>query len=243
MPLKARIAWGCFVGGCGLLAFFGLFSWPHDSAGVLRLLNTIDGLVFRPAAHTTMFALVIGVALGTIIIPEVWRVLRAHLFPPKPEADIAVGDAFITLFKRSRLACDLVKKGMLTQAVMYESHLTESEKIGGRLRVELSDRLHNALVSGAITAWGRTEGNNPEGKIEAKEWKEIEIDFSPRTLVDSSSWVCAYKRGNDPRGRGIGFVGIRFCKKELFSKFPLRQFSLRRARQVSLGKGFDEIPI
>jgi hypothetical protein len=226
--MRRRFLWYILIAVGYVASFFFGISIPKNWTDAVTDLAPIEQWWGAHAAHPLLSAFLAGLALGTVLLPELWIQIKPHLFPLNPKADIAAGDAFKLLFKRSKLAHRLVKNGMLTRVVMYESHLTEPQKIGGRLRVELSDLIHNALVNGIITAWGRTDGANPELKIIAPEWGDYEIDFSPRTLEDSPSWVCAYKRGNDPRGRRIGYVGIRFCKKEVFAEFPLRRFNFRR---------------
>ena len=213
---------------------------PFGAIGASTL-GCVDQWLFKHAAHPTLFALVVGLALGTAIIPQIWGLIKPHLVQTIPQADITAGDAFKLLFWHSKLAYDLVQSGTL-RPVQFEAHLTESEKMGSRLRAELADRIHNALGSMRLTAWGRI-GDAPEMPIAYTEWQNTEIDFSPKTLRDSPSWSCAYTRGRDTGGRRITHAGIRFCKRQLLEEFPLKQFNFRRGGYVSLGKGFDEVQI
>jgi hypothetical protein len=241
--MRWRLSWYALVGFGFVASFFFGVSMPKDWADAMIAIAPVEQWWNAHAAHPLLAAFFAGLAFGTVLIPELWIQINPHLFPLKPKPDIAAGDAFKLLFSRSKLARRLVKKGMLTRVVMYESHLTEPQKIAGRLRVELTDRIHNALADARIRAWGRLDGSRPEQEIVFTDWRDIEIDFSPRTLESSPSWVHAYKRGPDPGGRKVAYVGLRFNKAQLFREFPLRRFNFGRVSHVSFGKGFDEIPI
>jgi hypothetical protein len=243
MRLRLRFGWYAIVAIVFVLGFFGIFSVPKDSSSALKMLGAIESWWEIHAAYPAVAAFALGLMIGTALLPELWIQVKPHVFPLKPQADITAGDAFKLLFSRSKLARKLVEEGMLTRAVMYESHLTEAQKIAGRLRVELADYIHNALTDARIRAWGRLDGGRPEQEIVFSEWSDVEIDFSPRTLESSPSWVCAYNRGSDPRGRKIAYVGIRFCRKQLLQEFPLRRFNFGRVRYVSFGENFEEIQI
>src|SRR5712664_512424 len=104
MALKPKYAWYCIVAILGVLAWFNIFHWPHDSVAAMKLLNAIDEAIFRPAAHPTMFALVVGLAIGTILLPEIWRIVREPAFPPEPRPDWDFRDAINYLCIRSKWA-------------------------------------------------------------------------------------------------------------------------------------------
>jgi hypothetical protein len=240
--MRIRFLWYVGLAVFFLLSFFGVFSMPKDYPSALKMLTTIETWWSAHAAHPVAAAFITGLAIGTALLPELWIQIKPHVFPSPKRPDIAAGTAFMLLFERSRIAHDLVEGGTL-KPVMYETHLSEQEKTGSRLRVELSRRLHDALANNTITAWGRTDGAKPEMQIAFTDWNNFEIDFSPRSLKDSPSWIHAYSRGSDPRGRRIGYVGIRFCKDQLLQEFPLRRLNLGKTTNVSLGKEFDEVKI
>ena len=241
--MRWRLIWYALVGVFFFASFFLGLSLPRTWTDAATAIAPIERWWSIHASHPLLAAFFAGLLLGTVLLPELWIQIKPHLFPLKPQADIAAGDAFMLLFSRSKLARNLVKKGMLTSAVMYESHLTEPQKIAGRLRVELDDRIHSALADARLRAWGRLDGGRPEQEIAVPEWSHIAIDFSPRTLESSPSWVHAYKRNQDPRGRQIAYVGLRFNKAQLLHEFPLRRFNFGRSTYVSFGKDFDEVPI
>ena len=85
----------------------------------MKLLEAIDEALFRPAAHPTMFALVVGVAIGTVLLPEIWGVTREHVFPVKPHPNMDMQEAIKYLRERSKWAIGrLYSKN--------ENHLLES---------------------------------------------------------------------------------------------------------------------
>jgi hypothetical protein len=239
---RFKFIWYGFLAVLFALSFFGIWNMPKDSASALKMLDALESWWDVRAAYPAVAAFALGLMFATVLLPEFWLQIKPHMFPPPRRADIAAGTAFMLLVERSKIAHDLVRGGTL-RPVQYESHLSEEEKIGSRLRVELSNLLHDALVNDTVTAWGRTDGANPEMQIPFTEWNRFEIDFSPRTLKDSPLWIHAYNRGNDPRGRRIGYVGIRFCKSQLLQAFPLRRLNFGRTTRVSFGKNFDEVEI
>jgi hypothetical protein len=145
MLTKVRIVWSCIVGIGGLLAWFGIFSWPHDSAAAMSWINAIDQALFRPAAHPTMFALVVGVALGTIVIPGVWRVVRDHVFVPDPRPDWDLREAIDYLLSRSKWALGRVYFDTTRDRLLEE---------------DIYESICDAIVQGRVSLWGRSV---PEG--------------------------------------------------------------------------------
>jgi hypothetical protein len=103
MSFKPKLAYSGVVALLGGLAWFNL-SWPRDSSAAMNWLNAIDEAIFRPAAHPTMFALVVGLAIGTFLLPEIWRVVRDYAFPSDPRADWDLRDAVDYLRVRSKWA-------------------------------------------------------------------------------------------------------------------------------------------
>ena len=162
--MRLRFTWYGIVGVGFLLSFFGIIQMPKDWNAAMTALAPIEAWWATHAVHPSLAAFFAGLLVGTILLPELWIEIKPHIFPPALEPDIAAGEAFKLLFESSKLAYDLVKSGTL-RPVQFESHLTEPQKIGSRLRVELADRIHNALADARIVAWGRADGSMPESQI------------------------------------------------------------------------------
>jgi hypothetical protein len=195
MAIRPKYVWWCLVVVLGVLAFFNIFSWPKDSAAAMKMLNAIDEILFRPAAHPTMLALVVGLALGTVVIPEAWRVLREHTFPVKPRPNMDLRDAVDYLRVRSRWAIGRVYSA-------DDNHLLE-EDIDGIIR--------DAATQGRIIIWGRPQAPGTlalfvqptEIEIPSSEWPNLGFDLT--TLVDDGvpNGVCTWDMAN---------TGHRFCE-------------------------------
>jgi hypothetical protein len=236
--MRWRLLWYVVVVFGFVASFFFGVSMPKDMSSAMKIIAPIEEWWQIHAAHPSLSALFVGLAVGTVLLPELWIQLKPHIFPPRLVADISAGDAFKMLFADSKLASHLIKRKLLTRPVRYESHLTSQQIIDERLRVELADRVHNPLADGRLRAWGRLDGGRPESEIAFNEWSGIELDFSPRTLEASPSWVCAHKRENDPRGTRISYVGVRFSKTQLFREFPLRRLRRRKTHETKDAPGF-----
>src|ERR1039458_6149227 len=78
------------VGG---LSFFGFISLPKDWRSAMEWVTSVDSWLSKYAAHPSLFALFIGLVLGTVIVPECWRILKAHIAPYVPKPDMAIADA------------------------------------------------------------------------------------------------------------------------------------------------------
>jgi len=177
MLTKARILYSCIIGIGGLLAWFGIFSWPHDSVAAMNWLNAIDQTVFRPAAHPTMFALVVGAALGTILIPAIWRVVRDRAFPPDPRSDWDLREMVDYLRVRSKWGIGRPYYNAAQDRLLEE---------------DVCELLFDAVAQGRLTLWGRPVpdgfdamfGRGTEVKIVPSDLRGKSLDL---TTIDSTA--------------------------------------------------------
>jgi hypothetical protein len=160
MGIKPKLAWSGCVGLLGVLAWFNIFSWPRDSAAAMRWLNEIDEVVFRPAAHPTMFALVVGVAIGTILLPEIWRAVRDHAFPSEARPDWDLREAVDYLRVRSKWAIGRI-------------YYTDKGRL---LEEDIEEVLRDAASQGRISIWGRPAPTGVEALF--SRGTEIKVPFS-----------------------------------------------------------------
>lgn len=160
MSFKPKHAYYGVVALLGGLAWFNIFSWPHDSAAAMNWLNAIDEAIFRPAAHPTMFALVIGLAIGTILLPEIWRVVRDHAFPSDPRPDWDLRDAVDYLRVRSKWAIGRI-------------YYTDKGRL---LEEDIEEVLRDTASQGRVSIWGRPAPSGVEALF--SRGTEIEVPFS-----------------------------------------------------------------
>jgi hypothetical protein len=133
----------------------------------MNWLSTLDQTFFRPAAHPTMFALVVGVALGTILLPEIWRVVRDHAFPAHPRSDWDLREMFDYLRVRSKWAI-----GRPYYTGVHDRLLEE----------DICEVLFDAVAQGRLTLWGRPV---PDG-VDAMFGRGIEVKIAPLELRGKS---------------------------------------------------------
>jgi hypothetical protein len=81
---RAKYLWWAALVVFGALSFFGV-PLPRDWLAAIEWLTTTETWMHQHIAHPIIFALVIGLATGTVIIPEVWTIVRRRLEGPRLE--------------------------------------------------------------------------------------------------------------------------------------------------------------
>jgi hypothetical protein len=207
MHFRIKYVWYCALGIFAALAFFNIFSWPHDSRAAMELLVSVDNAVFRPAAHPTMFALVVGVAIGTVLIPEIWRVVREHAFPVKPFPNMDMLKTVEYLRVRSQWAIG---------RVYYKK---EPDRL---LEEDIDTLIRDAAAQGRITIWGRPRGTSisdvfyPPAEIEIPHTDWTEVSFDLTTMADAPHGVCA----RDHRISEDRYTNLRVNDREAYREWP-----------------------
>jgi hypothetical protein len=87
---------------------------------------------------------------------------------------------------------------------------------------QLDREIHNQLRQERLKAWGcrclTATVEAPESEIPGEEWQDIEIDFTPLDPnFPRTSAMWRIRRG----GFNTVFAGVRFCKNQIYSNFPL----------------------
>jgi hypothetical protein len=127
---------------------------------------------------------------------------RPKIKTPGPDIDARV--AFFEILKSSQWRLD------------------QTPDTRDRLAVVLDREIHNLLAQSKLKAWGEknlAKGTGPLREIAAPEWEEIEILFDeiqptrPRTV--------AQYRVPRSHGSRFAYLGIKFSKEQVFSRFPL----------------------
>jgi uncharacterized protein YjeT (DUF2065 family) len=77
MSIWLRLAWSALVLVFMALSFFGVF--PKDWEGAVKGFGTLDEFILVNAKYPGLFALAVGLLIGSVIVPELWRVVRRHL--------------------------------------------------------------------------------------------------------------------------------------------------------------------
>jgi hypothetical protein len=215
MRLEFKYIWWCVLAALGALAFFGVFSWPHDSKAAMTLLDKIDQAIFRPAAHPTMFALAVGLAIGTVLLPEIWRVVRDHAFPTKPHPNMDMARAIEYVRVRSRWAVGRP----------YYDKKREQIDLTGLLEEQIDTLIRDAAAQGRVTIWGRPPPAGifelpTEIEIKPSEWTEYPFDLTTMSDYDAPHGVAA-------RDRRIGedrYWNLRVDSREVHREWPAASY-------------------
>jgi hypothetical protein len=219
MRIKFRYITGVIIAVYTVLAFFG---WaPKDFQSMMSLAGSIETWWVAHAAYPSLAALGVGLFFSLFLFPETLSLVRRHLFPPNYEADIDAKKACQTILERSKWAKRNARNWRDLPRVMYEESQSEKVIIERRILNVLDQEIHKLLRNERLTCWGReslSAGDfhlTPEKKIAADYWDRMEIHFSDFR----DSLHTRYLSG--PRNGELSFVGLRFCKKQLFGEFPL----------------------
>jgi hypothetical protein len=116
---KAKYLWYFVVLAGSIVSFFGLYDLPKTWGAVRQiLLNPLEGWLQTNAADPILTAFILGLAFGTIILPEIWSYAKPRLFPP--ESDISAANAYKTILEGSKLAKELTSNWRSLPGLPYE---------------------------------------------------------------------------------------------------------------------------
>jgi hypothetical protein len=217
--MRLKLVWYALVVTTFVASFFFNFSWPTNWAAAMSALAPVEAWWGAHAAHPTLAAFIAGLAVGTVLLPELWFRVSPYFLPLKLKADIGGADAIKKILTGSKWAKNLVTKGLLKTELRYESHLTAVGITEGRLVVRLIKELHDLLRAGDLTAWGTPDNRKPYQEIKPDEWSDLEIDLSDVNR-DQGPAVHAVMRRNQSSGMKYGYVWIKFCRKQIEREFP-----------------------
>src|SRR3990167_1979424 len=72
MRIRTKHVWWFLLAVQGLFAFFGKEFLPTSMEAAMDFLTAVDLWIINHAAYPGLFAVFLGLVLGTVIIPEVW---------------------------------------------------------------------------------------------------------------------------------------------------------------------------
>jgi hypothetical protein len=140
MGLKPKYLWYCIpVIGFVLTFFFGI-SLPKDWASALSFMAPVETWWAVHAAHPLLAAFFVGLLFATVLLPEIWRVLRDHLLPSEPRPDWDLRDAADYLRVRSKWA------------IGHVYYCTGEDRL---LEQDIDEVFRDAASQGRISIWGR----------------------------------------------------------------------------------------
>lgn len=78
--MRWRYVWWAGLGVYGGTSFFGFEILPKSWGALMDALTSIDLWLINNAAYPGLFAIFLGLVLGTVIIPEAWPFIQKKLF-------------------------------------------------------------------------------------------------------------------------------------------------------------------
>jgi hypothetical protein len=158
--------------------------------------------------------LAVGLTIGTVIIPEVWHLIKDHFFDNEGRPDWGMEEAIDYLIVRSRWSI---------------GRLYYCEKNDRLLLEDIDGILRDAAAQERVSIWGRPENNGvgamfgpaTEIKIPHQEWPNLSIDLTTMDDVSVPKGVCARAHGQDQ------YCYLRVNKKQIFREWPAASY-LRR---------------
>jgi hypothetical protein len=82
MRLRPKYLWWAVLGFFGLASFFGA-PIPRDWVSTMKWVTSIEAWGHDHVAHPFIFALIVGLATGTVVVPEIWGAVRRQIGKPK----------------------------------------------------------------------------------------------------------------------------------------------------------------
>ena len=161
MDLKPKHFWYCITAIGFLLSFFFGVSLPKDWGSALSFIAPVESWWAAHAAHPLLSAFIAGLLFATVLLPEIWRVIRDHSFPSEPRPDWDLQGAVNYLRIRSQWAI-----GRIYFSV-GEDRLIEQD---------IDEALRDAASQGRISIWGRPAQTGVEALF--SRGTEIKIPFS-----------------------------------------------------------------
>jgi hypothetical protein len=205
MRFKPKYLWWAILAIVGGLSFFGIVSLPRDWGAAMKLLTSVDQWLFAHAAHPSLFALVIGLVLGTAIIPEAWNLLKTLIAPKSRQPNMKIN-----------VAVDYIVNDSATGVEHGDALRLISEK----------------LATGELHAWGRREFIADQSKQYVAERRPIQTDYwelmalHPLTCFDDAKLMAQTITSPGPMGRN-DYAGLMLCRDEVIRSFPKKNISRR----------------
>ena len=199
MVLRSR-HWICAV----------LFLWsesPERLGGSIELYGPSRVWWAAHAAHPLLAAFFVGLLFATVLFPEIWRVLRDHLFPSESRPDWDLRDAIDYLRIRSKWAIGRIYYSA------GEDRLLEQD---------IDEALRDVASQGRISIWGRPGQTGVEAlfsrgteiKIPLSDLQSMSLDLT--TIDDSTAPNGAVLRAYSQDQ----YRFLRVNRREIYGEWP-----------------------
>jgi hypothetical protein len=241
MGLKPKYFWYSITAIGFVLSFFFGVSLPKDWSSALTFMTPVESWWAAHAAHPLLAAFTAGLLFATVLIPEIWRVIKTHAFPSEPRPDWDLRDAINYLRLRSKWAIG---------RVYYTTNSTGEDRI---LEQEMDELLRDAASQERIAIWGRPAQTGVEAlfsrgteiKIPSSDLQSMSLDLT--TIDDSTApsgtVLRAYSQDQ--------YRFLRVNRREIYSEWPQafygrlfldRTWKSRRLRIVPDVAGVHDAP-
>lgn len=207
MDLKLKHLWYCVVVVGFVLSFFFGVSPPKDMGSALSFIAPIESWWAAHAAHPLLAAFFAGLCFATILIPEIWRVLKDHVFPPEPRPDWDLRDAVSYLRIRSKWAIGRI----------YYS--ADKDRL---IEEDIDEILRDAASQGRISIWGRPTQTGVEAlfnrgteiKIPFPDLQSMSLNLTTIDDITAPNGAVLSRHSQD----GYGFLQVN--RREIYREWP-----------------------
>ena len=188
---RLKIAYQILIAGISLLAFFGA-PIPKDSQSVLKVLTFADAWVQAHAAFPGIFVLALALLIGTVVVPELVRLIGRQLTSNNPKPDIAIYKALDYIVNSSRA---IVQKSSPPRVMEFGPFKGKIAQQVGAEHADAVGQVEEKLINGEINVWGYRElspgskiFDNVLRPIDQKYWEVAKLN-SLSCLIDDAKKV------------------------------------------------------
>jgi hypothetical protein len=181
MRLRFKYIWYLILFAWGVLAFFEV-PIPNNWKSAMSLLTFFDNWLFAHAAHPTLLALFVGLVIGTIIIPEGWRVLKSHIVPDALTPNMKISEAIDYIVNDS-----IAKLEQSSPPKVFDFGPAKERVVTemGKEHQDARTKLNAELISGELKSWGLrqikthipNQFEHSLREIPREYWDDMQLDF------------------------------------------------------------------
>jgi hypothetical protein len=212
MGLKPKYLWYCVPVIGFVLSFFFGFSPPKDWGAAMSFVAPVESWWAAHAVHPVLAAFFAGLLFGTVLLPEIWRIVRDTHFATEARPDWDLREAVDHLRVRSKWAIGRI-------------YYTDKGRL---LEEDIEEVLRDAASQGRIMIWGRPTPTGVEAlfsrgteiKVPFPDLQSMSLDLT--TIDDSTAPNGAVLRAHSQDQ----YRFLRVNRREIQSEWP----SASRAR-------------
>lgn len=222
--LKIKICWWAAFFAYGLLLFFN-FPIPRDLGSLMSLFIDFDVWLLTRDISPTSAGVFLGLLIGTIIVPEVWRYFVEQIAPFDPKAPDTDADKVIDyIVNDSRQPVEpslkIFEDGQVVQNI-------------GSEHMDANRLLNEAAADGRVKLWGR-RGMDPLSSAHRyeKQYRIIPQEYWINAEIDwwnslDPNWPQTKPSHGDPANVFIPYRSLRLNNRQVKRVWSSKWFHRR----------------